>query len=554
MPPTDPSPSDRLYRAVLDGRAWQEPAPPEGRDTERDGVRQLLREVFAERYHVKDWTRFQARNALKTTDGEEGAPYAGVITAENPGSGPYQGTSWVWFPGEEGGSVVVLVIGTGGFGADAQILGRPGHRRRLQALARLHGARLWAKPDPLDLASRVPAAISGAWNASARIPGALKKYGHVIYAAVAVRDEASWKAALDLLDLFAHEHAVEFKGAFGKSWEARRSAMTRSLFPVISEDDVARILEERRFVVLQGPPGTGKTRLASLVAKRFGQPTTVQFHPARTYEDFVIGLAPQPAADGLSFTVRHGDLLVANARTREARDGKHVLFIDEINRGDLSRVLGEAIYLFEVGDPNRDVELPHPVDLESGARTLRLEPGLFVLGTRNTADRSIARIDLAIRRRFAFLDVWPDLDVVRRERCDLAVRTFEDTLTTFTEFADEAGLTLVPGHAYFLDPRHDLPLEDRPARVARRLEYELLPLLRTYVDERLLGPATAEIEGLADRIAAALREVATAAPGAAAPGAAAAASATAAPDAAAAPGATAAPGAAPAPGDPDARA
>jgi 5-methylcytosine-specific restriction protein B len=130
----------------------------------------------------------------------------------------------------------------------------------------------------------------------------------------------------------------------------------------------------------------------------------------------------------------------------------------------------------------------------------------MVLGTRNTADRSIARIDLAIRRRFAFVDIWPSLEVVRAEGEPLAIDLFDRVLATFTEFADDDALRLVPGHAYFLDPRPDLPADDRSGRVRRRLGQELLPLLRDYVAERLLGPASLEIAGLADQIEARIQE------------------------------------------------
>jgi 5-methylcytosine-specific restriction enzyme B len=285
-------------------------------------------------------------------------------------------------------------------------------------------------------------------------------------------------------------------------WAAREQAMLARLFPRMDEDHVAALLQERRFVILQGPPGTGKTRLGLRVARRYGKPTQVQFHPARTYEDFVIGLAPKAGSQQLAFEVRPGDLLRANVAAREC--GQHVLFIDEINRGDLARVLGEAIYLFEPGEPDRHIDLPHPFE---DRRSLQLAPGLMVLATRNTADRSIARMDLAIRRRFAFLDVWPDLDVVAAQGDELAQACFRDVLHVFTEHGDEAGLALTPGHAYFLDPRPDLDTAGRPERIARRLRFELLPLLRAYVDERLLGPATAEIEGLADRLETALAEV-----------------------------------------------
>jgi 5-methylcytosine-specific restriction protein B len=227
----------------------------------------------------------------------------------------------------------------------------------------------------------------------------------------------------------------------------------------------------------------------------------VQFHPARTYEDFVVGLYPRVAQGALTFEVRAGDLLRAN---ESANDVSHVLIIDEINRADLGRVLGEAVSLFEPGEPDRAVKLPHVPD--GSSEFLQLSPNLFVLGTRNTADRSIARIDLAIRRRFAFVDVWPSLDVVRAEQDELAIELFEEVLSTFTEYADDEALRLVPGHAYFLDPRPDLSSAERSARVHRRLGRELLPLLRDYVSERLLGPASLEVAGLADRIEARVRQ------------------------------------------------
>src|SRR5690606_6956200 len=129
---------------------------------------------------------------------EDAASYAGWITADNPPSGPYQGTFLVWFPGE-GGSLAVLVIGTDGFGADAHILGRPGHRRRLKALSRLHGGGIWVKPDVIDLASEIPRAVTERWPDSA---AALKSYGRVIYAATPVRGPEDAERVADLLDLF----------------------------------------------------------------------------------------------------------------------------------------------------------------------------------------------------------------------------------------------------------------------------------------------------------------------------------------------------------------
>ncbi len=239
----------------------------------------------------------------------------------------------------------------------------------------------------------------------------------------------------DLLDLFLHEHRSRFKGLAVTHWQERLLTLHAHIFPAVEADEAAALLRERRSAILEGPPGTGKTRLALEVAQIIGSHEMVQFHPARTYEDFVVGLYPEVTGGELAFKVRAGDLLRANAAAEAA---PHVLVIDEINRADLGRVLGEAVSLFEPGDPDRAVRLPHvPQDHPD---VLQLSQNLLVLGTRNTADRSIARIDLAIRRRFAFVDVWPSLDVVRAEGDDLAIEVFEEVLKTFTEFADDDGL------------------------------------------------------------------------------------------------------------------
>jgi 5-methylcytosine-specific restriction protein B len=113
-------------------------------------------------------------------------------------------------------------------------------------------------------------------------------------------------------------------------------------------------------------------------------------------------------------------------------------------------------------------------------------------------------MDIAIRRRFAFIEMWPDLQAVEHGGIVMATEAFADTIHTFVEYADEDTLRLVPGHAYFLDPRPDLEPAGRPERVMRRMRYELVPLLRQYLAEKLCGPASEPLAGLADRIEARL--------------------------------------------------
>jgi len=226
------------------------------------------------------------------------------------------------------------------------------------------------------------------------------------------------------VDLYVYERGwVPLKAAEA---EANRflDDLRRQLFQIPTVDRVAALLHARRFVILQGAPGTGKTRLAELVKRNIfgGHGLTIQFHPSVTYEDFVLGLSPDVSDASLRFTVRPGALVEA---AKEATGRKFLLVIDEINRADLGKVLGEAIYLFEAGEVGgasaREIRLSHHVN---GKDTFRLPPELYVLGTMNTADRSIASLDLAIRRRFAFVTVPPDRSAVEENAPPLALSLF----------------------------------------------------------------------------------------------------------------------------------
>ena len=150
-----------------------------------------------------------------------------------------------------------------------------------------------------------------------------------------------------------------------------------------------------------------------------------------------------------------------------------MLHIDEINRADLGKILGEAIYLFEP-----DPESPREISLayDFGApffRKLQIPNNLHVLGTMNSADRSIAILDVAVRRRFAFLSLWPSLKVVEEHGCELSQSAFQELLSIFIEHAPDEALALVPGHSYFLGT------DERLAR--RNLKTSLLPLLTEYL-------------------------------------------------------------------------
>ena len=158
------------------------------------------------------------------------------------------------------------------------------------------------------------------------------------------------------------------------------------------------------------PAGTGKTYVAEHLAKHLigeedGFFDLVQFHPAYAYEDFIQGIRPQSDDDGgLRYPVVPGRFLEFCERA-ESRRGTCVLIIDEINRANLSQVFGELMYLLEY----RSRSIP----LAGGGR-LRIPDNVLIIGTMNTADRSIALVDHALRRRFASLRLQPNHEVLRK--------------------------------------------------------------------------------------------------------------------------------------------
>lgn len=174
------------------------------------------------------------------------------------------------------------------------------------------------------------------------------------------------------------------------------------------------LLRDRPQLIFYGPPGTGKTYLAQALADHLtgGKPENtqlVQFHPSYTYEDFFEGIRPRLDDDNASvgFQLHRGPLRRLAEAARGRPDEPFVLIIDEINRGHLAKVFGELYFLLEYR--RRSVNLLYGSDKGQG---FTLPPNLLILGTMNTADRSIALIDTAMRRRFAFVELHPGEDPV----------------------------------------------------------------------------------------------------------------------------------------------
>ena len=260
--------------------------------------------------------------------------------------------------------------------------------------------------------------------------------------------------------------------------------------------EIETLLEDKRQVIFQGPPGTGKTYVAQRLAKHLAgsdeRVTLVQLHPSYAYEDFVQGFRPTTLKDGQAgFELRDGPLLRAARRARDERDARHFLVIDEINRGSLAKVFGELYFLLEY----RDSEMT----LQYSDKPFSLPSNLYIIGTMNTADRSIALVDLALRRRFYFVEFHPDDEpvkgVLRRwlEANAPGMRRLADVVERVNELL-EADRHAAIGPSYFMKPGLDA------AAVERIWKHSVLP----YIEERRFGGEEVAEEFALDRLRAAV--------------------------------------------------
>lgn len=306
----------------------------------------------------------------------------------------------------------------------------------------------------------------------------------------------------------------------------------RPAFPVDPfYPEIAASLERKGQVVLYGPPGTGKTYHARrfavwwllkqsgeedapyvlgdspLMAAReknlsepeagmggfgVGRLTRVTFHPSYTYEDFIEGFRPVDVGGqgGLALRLEDGIFKRVCCAATADPDRPYLLLVDEINRGNVAKILGELLTLLEVDKRGLTVSLPQSKE------RFAIPPNVYILGTMNTADRSIKLLDAALRRRFAFIELMPDVEILRGASAgDLALDEFLEELNR--RIAHAEGREKQIGHAYLLtggDPISEV--ED----LARCFREDILPLLQEYcyddygVLARFIGDALVDAE------------------------------------------------------------
>ncbi len=244
-------------------------------------------------------------------------------------------------------------------------------------------------------------------------------------------------------------------------------------------EGVATLIEEKKQVIFQGPPGTGKTyvaqALSEFLAGSMDRVTLVQFHPSYAYEDFVEGYRPILQDGKAGFELREGPLLQAARAASAEAQAKHFLVIDEINRGNLAKVFGELYFLLEYRDRR--------MRLQYSNEDISLPGNLYIIGTMNTADRSIALVDMALRRRFYFVEFHPNKEPVKGLLRRYLKGNSLESMEWVADAVDRANERLGDDRHAAIGPSHFMKQELSDAMAERIWDHGVLP----YIEERLFG-------------------------------------------------------------------
>jgi 5-methylcytosine-specific restriction protein B len=262
--------------------------------------------------------------------------------------------------------------------------------------------------------------------------------------------------------------------------------------------EVEGILSRKKQVILYGPPGTGKTYHAekiclelsarNLYKKSYDNLSETEkdnitsingtvrmccFHPSYGYEDFIEGIKPRTINGQTVFDKEDGIFKkICNAAQKEPNK-KFYLIIDEINRGDISRIFGELIMLIESGKRNKTIILPLSKDVFS------VPENLYIIGTMNTADRSISMLDVALRRRFGFIELMPEYSFFKGIVFDgLPLDIWLKELNkSICDNLGKEGRNLQIGHSYFFDKGEPIRDKDKFKRIIKE---DVIPLIEEY--------------------------------------------------------------------------
>ncbi|MDB4431066.1 EVE domain-containing protein [Pseudomonadales bacterium] len=251
-------------------------------------------------------------------------------------------------------------------------------------------------------------------------------------------------------------------------------------------DEIFDALEYKKNIILQGPPGTGKTYLAKKLAYLMmgevddSRIEMVQFHQSYSYEDFIQGFRPK---DDGTFQLTNGIFYKFSKRAQSDPNNDYFFVIDEINRGNLSKIFGELMLLIEKDKREQEVSLTYTNSISS---KFSIPKNLFIIGTMNTADRSLAMIDYALRRRFSFVNINPCFEESFKNHilANGASDLFSDKMISKIKNLNKAissdkslGAGFLIGHSYFCEIGKK---SDDESMFKFIVTHEIAPMLREY--------------------------------------------------------------------------
>ena len=444
-----------------------------------DNIRQFIKDK-AEQFGAKADNEFNKpyieRNNTKQEALKDNGAFFGFIHPEEDTSGPFHDFSLTIFPNEQNKPwLVCLGIGSSGFKNDYELATYPGLRRLFSNLINERG---FYKSDFSDIETSLPKTITGS-NDLQHIKNTIKTYSKVLPVCQIV-DNPESKEGKEIIAAFVAGYAKLREWPSNKE---HRKAITEALEPFLETEEIdeaeeiENLLKERKFIVLQGPPGTGKTRTAKLVSAKIKAKTFfTQFHAETSFSDFIYGIRPDVKRKELNYIESLGSFTEALKYAIENEKEKTILIIDEINRANLSNVLGPIFYLFEHKMESSDVE----IEIHPGFKITQLPANFNVIATMNTADRSLAVVDFALRRRFA----WYTLKPKTINSKQFYKEDFSRIQEIFDWYATSNELALQPGQGYFIASSDE--------EMKNRIKYEIFPLIKEYLQEGLVRNAKEE--------------------------------------------------------------